>query len=76
MSKKIKFNQILGVRGDIHHQTLLSPVDISSKKRLKKVTFDNQALYLQFRATDCPIEVNSTLQKHLLQGSISVVTQP
>ncbi|CAD8124510.1 unnamed protein product [Paramecium sonneborni] len=76
MSKKITFNQIISVIGDLHHQTLLSPVNQKSEKRLKKVTFDNQALYLQFRATDCPLEVNSTLQKHLNQGSISVLTYP
>ncbi|CAD8204369.1 unnamed protein product [Paramecium octaurelia] len=74
MPKKPKFNQIISVSGDIHHHSLLSPVNRSCGKRLKKVTFDDYALYLQFRATDCPSEVNITLQKHNLQRSISIST--
>ncbi|CAD8201507.1 unnamed protein product [Paramecium pentaurelia] len=74
MSQKPKFNQIISVNGDIHHQSIMSPIDHRCVKRQKKVTFDNYALYLQFRATDCPSEVNITLQKHNQQTSISIST--
>ncbi|CAD8111664.1 unnamed protein product [Paramecium primaurelia] len=76
MSKKTTFHQIISVIGDLHHHTLLSPLNQGSAKRLKRVTFETEALYLEFRSTDSPIKVNSTLQKHLSQRSISVITQP
>ncbi|CAD8210190.1 unnamed protein product [Paramecium octaurelia] len=70
------FHQIIGGIGDLHHQTILSPLNQASAKRLKKVTFYNEALYLEFRATDSPTKVNSTLQKHFSTRSLSAITQP
>ncbi|CAD8085791.1 unnamed protein product [Paramecium sonneborni] len=76
MSKKMRLNQISSLTGDQLNHLLSSPSEEQPRKSLKKVTFDGYTLYLQFRAFDCPIQVQSTLQQHLFKRSNSVNTQP
>ncbi|CAD8085065.1 unnamed protein product [Paramecium sonneborni] len=76
MSKKMRLNQISSLTGDHLNHLLSSPSVEKTRKSLKKVTFDSYALYLQFRASDCPIQVQSTLQQHLFKRSNSDNTQP
>ncbi|CAD8172764.1 unnamed protein product (macronuclear) [Paramecium tetraurelia] len=75
MSKKMRLNQICSLTGDQLNHLLSSPAEEKTRKTLKKVTFDNYALYLQFRASDCPNQVNSTLQQHHFKRSNSANTQ-